>query len=61
MPEHYTKNTVQVSVWCKACSKFTPHRVDGGRRGPCLTCMAKEGSVPVAKLAKPQPVQGKLF
>jgi hypothetical protein len=40
MPEHYTKSTVQVSVWCNPCGKHTPHRVDDGRRGPCLTCLA---------------------
>jgi hypothetical protein len=39
MPEHYTKNTLQVTVWCNRCGKVTPHRVDDGRRGPCLTCV----------------------
>lgn len=36
MPEHYTKNTLECTVWCKKCQRFTQHRVDGGRRGPCL-------------------------
>lgn len=41
MPEHFTKNTVMAVVWCKRCWKNTPHRIDDGRRGPCLTCLAR--------------------
>jgi hypothetical protein len=41
MPEHYTKNTIECTVWCKPCGKLTQHRVDTGRRGPCLECIAK--------------------
>lgn len=40
MPEHYTKNTVSATCWCKKCGKNTLHRVDDGRRGPCYNCMA---------------------
>lgn len=36
MPEHYTKNTLECTAWCRVCQKHTQHRVDGGRRGPCL-------------------------
>lgn len=36
MPEHYTKNTLECTAWCSKCGRFTQHRVDGGRRGPCL-------------------------
>jgi uncharacterized paraquat-inducible protein A len=39
MPEHYTKNTVSATIWCKVCGTFTPHRLDQGRQGPCLRCM----------------------
>jgi hypothetical protein len=41
MPEHYTKNTLEATVWCNRCGKDTQHRIDGGRRGPCLECMRK--------------------
>ena len=41
MPEHYTKNTLECTAWCNRCGKFTQHRVDGGRRGPCLDCIAQ--------------------
>jgi hypothetical protein len=36
MPEHHTKNTLEVTAHCKRCQKFTQHRVDGGRQGPCI-------------------------
>jgi hypothetical protein len=36
MAEHYTKNTLECTAWCGKCQRDTQHRVDGGRRGPCL-------------------------
>jgi hypothetical protein len=36
MPEHYTRNTLTATAWCLKCRRNTEHRVDGGRRGPCL-------------------------
>lgn len=36
MSEHYTKNTLEVTAYCKRCGKNTQHRVDGGRKGPCM-------------------------
>ena len=42
MSEHYTKDTLECTVWCKKCSALTQHRVDDGRRGPCLVCMEKQ-------------------
>lgn len=60
MPEHYTKATLEVSVWCRACGKHTMHRVDSGRRGPCLECLRKLGEK--AGAAPPKaPQQGDLF
>jgi hypothetical protein len=41
MPEHYTRNTLEVTAWCARCQRDTQHRVDGGRRGPCLECLAR--------------------
>jgi hypothetical protein len=41
MPEHYTRNTLEATCWCNPCGKMTQHRVDDGRRGPCLECIAK--------------------
>lgn len=42
MPEHYTRNTVECTAWCNRCGGQTQHRVDGGRRGPCLQCMERQ-------------------
>lgn len=36
MGEHFTRNTLECTAWCNTCQGFTQHRVDGGRRGPCL-------------------------
>ena len=41
MPEHYTRSTLEATVWCNRCGAATQHRVDDGRRGPCLACMEK--------------------
>jgi hypothetical protein len=62
MPQHYTKSTVQATVWCNPCGKLTPHRVDDGRRGPCLECIAKLEALHAARPAPAPPVkQGELF
>ena len=41
MTQHFTKRTVSASFYCGKCGKFTQHRIDSGRKGPCLECMAK--------------------
>ena len=55
MPEHYTRNTVSATFWCAKCAKATQHRVDGGRRGPCLACMAvaPQGTRKPAQIEQP--------
>ena len=59
MPEHFTRNTLECTAWCNPCGGMTQHRVDDGRRGPCLACMAKaekriaaDGGWSKAQLAK---------
>jgi hypothetical protein len=59
MSEHYPKGAAWVKVWCKKCNKETAHRVDDGRRGPCLVCLEKLASRPPPQ-PKP-PEQGNLF
>jgi hypothetical protein len=39
MGEHYTKNTLETTAYCRKCQRDTQHRVDSGRRGPCLECI----------------------
>jgi hypothetical protein len=36
MSEHFTKNTLECTAYCKKCQRHTQHRVDGGRQGPCI-------------------------
>lgn len=59
MAEHYTKNTVTASVWCNRCGRMTTHRVDEGRRGPCMECMHQRELEIVKK--PPPPKQDGLF
>lgn len=56
MAEHYTRNTESVSAWCNKCQKFTEHRVDSGRKGPCM-----EHSAPVKPKKRDNPESGDLF
>jgi hypothetical protein len=34
--EHYPKNTVRVTKFCKTCNRRTLHRVDDKRVGICI-------------------------
>ena len=36
MTEHYQRNVLEVTAWCNTCKRFTQHRVDDRRKGPCL-------------------------
>ena len=38
MPHHFTKGTVQASVWCNRCRKDTAWRIADGRRQFCTIC-----------------------
>ena len=64
MSEHYTRNTVSASAWCAKCKKFTQHRIDGVRKGPCLECIARLDRLHAeveAEALKVFPEQGSLF
>jgi len=59
MAEHYTSNTETVTAWCLKCHRNTLHRVDSGRRGPCLDPAHPQ---PKEKPKKPEiPRTGDLF
>lgn len=60
MPEHFTKRTVMARFWCLKCGQPTMHRVDSGRRGPCLVCLEKlkPGEV---RGSKPEDFQMEMF
>lgn len=41
MTEHFSRSTVSAAFYCGKCGKPTQHRIDGGRKGPCLDCIAR--------------------
>jgi ribosomal protein L44E len=41
MTQHYTLRTVSAAHYCGKCGKTTQHRIDKGRKGPCLSCIAR--------------------
>lgn len=55
MTEYFTKNTVEAKLWCKRCFKYTMHRIDKGRKGPCLDCCTR--ARPQNKVPDPQAEQ----
>lgn len=54
MPEHFTKRTVSAAYYCGKCSKVTMHRVDEGRKGPCLECIDRLNTVHQLEAARKQ-------
>ena len=62
MTQHYSRNTVEVSAWCKRCARMTMHRVYDVKLGPCLVCQARldEEHESRAK-AEPTPQQMEMF
>lgn len=59
MTQHYTRNTVEVSAWCKRCRKDTMHRVDGVKLGACQVCLKKLNETKPEP--KPEPEQLDMF
>lgn len=57
--QHFTRNTVEASEWCKRCHKFTMHRIDGVKLGPCLQCLNQLQREPGR--AKRAPQQTEMF
>lgn len=55
MTEHFTRNTVSASFYCGKCGKSTQHRIDDGRKGPCLDCIARLNAEHAAKPSSPPP------
>jgi hypothetical protein len=58
MSQHYTRDTVAVSAWCKKCGKETMHTVHNKILGPCQVCLKKLNET---KKPKAKPVQLDLF
>ena len=58
---HFTKGTVEASIFCNRCMKMTPWRVADGRRQYCLTCYDKRKEADSQIPVKPEDKQGSLF
>jgi hypothetical protein len=56
MTEHYTRNTVSASAFCKRCRAHTQHQVQGGLMGACMDCQARP--LPPAPPAPAEPERG---
>lgn len=54
MTQHFTKNTISVSFFCTRCNCYTQHRIDSGRKGPCLKCLERPLPAKPAPAAKQQ-------
>jgi len=52
MPHHFTKATVEASIFCQKCMKFTPWRIADGRRQFCLVCYDRPTERQIAKQDK---------
>jgi ribosomal protein L44E len=63
MPQHFTRSTISAEFWCSKCQKFTQHRIDDARKGPCLECIARlESQHTLSLAAKPvSPAQRSLW
>lgn len=60
--QHYTRDTVEASAWCRKCGKATMHRIDGVKLGPCLVCLKRLEEENRAAADAPKPAeQGSLF
>lgn len=61
MKEHFTKSTIEAQCWCLKCNRSTMHRVDNGRKGPCLRCLEElEKKHVQLSLIKPAPEEEQL-
>lgn len=62
MTEHFTRATVSSAFYCGKCGKVTQHRIDSGRKGPCLDCIARYDAAPKVDAPKEKGFeQGSLF
>lgn len=64
MTQHFTRNTVSAEFWCAKCQRFTQHRIDDCRKGPCLGCIARleaQHDMRTPRAPIPMGKQGDLF
>jgi hypothetical protein len=61
MTEHFTRNTYSAEFYCSKCGKRTQHRIDSGRKGPCLDCIKRLDALHQAAANTESKRQGSLF
>lgn len=64
MTQHFTRSTVSSAFYCPKCGKSTQHRIDDGRKGPCLGCIARleaQHDTRTPRAPIPMGKQGDLF
>ena len=61
MTEHFTRSTVSATFYCSKCGKMTQHRIDKGRKGPCLGCIARLDAQHEKAAAEDRAKQKSLF
>lgn len=61
MTEHFSRNTVSATFHCGKCGKATAHRIDSGRKGPCLECIARLDKQHAEAPPKPERQQNLIF
>lgn len=61
MPEHFTKATVEASIFCKECMKETRWRIADGRRQWCIPCYERNHAPGLKAPREPKAEQLGLF
>jgi hypothetical protein len=61
MTEHFSSSTVSAEFWCRKCQKFTQHRIDNHRKGPCLECVKRLEALHAAPPKPPSAEQRSLW
>jgi hypothetical protein len=61
MTQHFTRSTVSAEFYCGKCGKKTQHRIDDGRKGPCLECIARLEKTFRVKPKPEQKAQWEMF
>lgn len=59
--QHYTRNTVEASEWCRKCNKHTMHRIDGVKLGPCRECIKRLEQPVIPGTVEPPSEQLEMF
>jgi hypothetical protein len=57
MAQHFTKQTISASAYCKICRCETVHNVQGGRLAACTRCLERLEREKAERDAQPAPAE----